>query len=187
MKLKAKLMVALLAVALLPLIGAMVVTLANNSEATHRIYVDLVESQVQASAERLNAYFEKRKRELSIYASAPLIQSMDFLAMQDYLKSELERHSGTYEKFIVGRDNGYFHNTSGGNADVEMLRTFNDKDPQAKPKSISKRDYWQYTVRDNAQAEKRVYVSEPMISYTTGVRQLVISASIVDSEGQVRA
>jgi len=118
-------------------------------------------------------------------AHTPLVKTMDFMQMRPYLIQAKIRLSGRFEKFIVGRLNGHFHNTSGGNVGNEMLRTFNDKDPGAKPKSIAKRDYWQNTVRDNTNGEHRVFVSEPMISYTTGVRQVVISASIINNENKL--
>ncbi|MFZ0483710.1 MAG: ATP-binding protein, partial [Desulfobacterales bacterium] len=50
-------------------------------------------------------------------------------------------------------------------------------------KSIAKRNYWQYLVGNNPMADARTYVSDPIISYTTGVRQVVIGATILSESG----
>lgn len=181
MKLKTRITLSMLLVALLPLLGATIVTVVYNSNETYKIYTNLVENHIEASAESLSDYFITRKQEMAVYAATPIVESMRFTEMQGFLKEELIRHGGIYEKFIIGRNDGHFHNTAGGNPGRDMLRTFNDKDPNAKPKSIKKRDYWQVTIQNNSASEARTYVSEPMISYTTGVRQVVVSATILDS------
>ncbi|MGH1441022.1 MAG: response regulator [Cellvibrionaceae bacterium] len=185
MKLKTRITLSMLLVALLPLLGATIVTLVYNSNETYKIYTNLVENHIETSAETLSGYFKTRKQEMAVYAATPVVETMRFTDMQGFLKEELIRHGGIYEKFIVGRNTGHFHNTAGGNPNQEMLRTFNDQDPKAKPKSIQKRDYWQVTIKNNPTAEARTYVSEPMISYTTGVRQVVVSATILDSDGRI--
>ncbi|MFZ0484732.1 MAG: PAS domain S-box protein, partial [Desulfobacterales bacterium] len=50
-------------------------------------------------------------------------------------------------------------------------------------KSIAKRNYWQYLVGNNPMADARTYVSDPIISYTTGVRQVVVGATILSESG----
>ncbi len=93
--------------------------------------------------------------------------------------------SGPYEKFILGNPDGSFYNTAGGNPLLNGLRTFDDMDPEAAPKTIAKRDYWKVTVGDNIENHQSVYVSEPMISYTTGAKQIVIAASIIADNGEI--
>jgi hypothetical protein len=108
---------------------------------------------------------------------------MDFQSIRPFLIDELTRHGGTYEKFILGTTDGGFYNTAGGNPSLGGLRSFDDLDPTAKPKSIARRDYWKMTVGDNEQNQHRVYVSNPMISYTTGAKQIVVAASIHSDNG----
>ncbi len=111
---------------------------------------------------------------------------MDWRSIGPFLDAELERHDGAYEKFLLGtRDAGRYYCTAGGNPTHGGLASFDDGNPNAKPRSISKRDYWQSTVGDNTRGEPVAYVSDPMISYATGVRQVVVAATILSEGGQV--
>jgi PAS domain S-box-containing protein len=62
------------------------------------------------------------------------------------------------------------------------LLSFDNLSPTAQLKSIAKRDYWLYTAGNNPAAEARVYVSNPMVSYFTGVRQIMVAASILSED-----
>jgi diguanylate cyclase (GGDEF)-like protein/PAS domain S-box-containing protein len=168
----------MLIVASVPLVLAMSVALWQSSNQTHALTIDIVQGYLEAGAKDLSGFFSARKSEINAYAHAPLLKSMDFQSIRPFLIDELARHGGTYEKFILGTANGNFYNTAGGNRSAGGLRTFDDMDPNAKPKTIAKRDYWKMTVGDNEQNQQRVYVSNPMISYTTGAKQIVVAASI---------
>ena len=93
---------------------------------------------------------------------------------------------GIYEIFILGNRNGSYYNTvHGGNPYYGGLRTFNDASPRAKLKSLIQRDYWKYTVGDNRNGIPEIYLSNPMISYTANVRQVVIAAPIIAGNRKV--
>jgi diguanylate cyclase (GGDEF)-like protein/PAS domain S-box-containing protein len=184
MKLRPKLTTYLLVIASVPLVLAMSVALWQSSSQTHALTIDIVQGYLDAGANNLSGYFSARKSEISAYARSPLLKSMDFQSIRPFLVDELGRHGDTYEKFILGTENGNFYNTAGGNPSLGGLRTFDDMDPTARPKTITRRDYWRMTVGDNEQNQERVYVSNPMISYTTGAKQIVVAASIHAEEGQ---
>ena len=178
MKLRPKFVSYMLLVASVPLVLAMSVALWQSSNQTHALTIDIVQGYLEAGANDLSGFFSARKSEINAYAHSPLIKSMDFPSIRPLLIDELTRHGGTYEEFILGTADGNFFNTAGGNPSLGGLRTFDDTDPDAIPKTIIKRDYWKITVGDNPQNQQRVYVSNPMISYTTGAKQIVVAASI---------
>ncbi len=134
---------------------------------------------LENEASNLSSFFAIRMAEVAALSESSNVKSMDFSAMRPFLIEELQRLDPVYEKFIVGHPAGHFNNTSGGNPHQQWLRTFDDKDPNAKKRSIEKRDYWQNTVGKNANHIKVTTVSEPMISYTTEVKQIVVASSIV--------
>jgi PAS domain S-box-containing protein len=138
--------------------------------------------RVSHSAFTLDSFFSERLAELQVYVETPLIQSMDWHVVNPFLRQEVDRHHGKYEKFIVGMPDSSFYNTIVGNPAAGGLASFNDKDPDAKLKSIRKRAYWRALVGTNDRAETRNHVSNPMISYTTGVKQIVVGASIVSQD-----
>lgn len=134
--------------------------------------------QVNTLAQGVGAFFRERKREAAVLSEYSEVQSMNFIKMRPKLMSFLSSNVDNIEKVIIGDKKGRFYNTSGGNPRQGLLRTSNDLDPNASPKSIAKRDYWKVTVGSNSFNERRVYISEPMISYTTGVKQVVVASSI---------
>jgi len=185
MKLRSKFVIYLLLIACIPLSLAVTVALWQSTDQTREMTLDIVQGHLDAGAENLSGYFESRRAEISAYANSPLLKSMNFEKIGPQLKSELKRHEGIYEKFILGTPQGHFYNTAGGNPGQKGLRTFNDKDPNAKPKTIAERDYWKNTVGNNEEHENRTFVSDPMISYTTGAKQIVVAASIKSKEQNV--
>ena len=185
MKLRSQILSILIISGLLPLALAFAYAIWYSSSITSDLTLNAAEQKLESASERISAYFDSRLAEVEIISHHPLISSMNFPDMRPYLVNTLELKKPHYEKFIVGRDDGSFHNTAGGNPHVNMLRTFNDRQQNAKPKNIRKRDYWQYTVGENSQNKKRLYVSNPMISYTTEVKQVVVTSSIHDSDGNV--
>ena len=185
MKLKPKFVLSFLLIATFPLLISMGVTLVQSTNQTRSMTLDIVQGNLEAGAANLSGYFDSRKAEIAAYAQSPLFKTMDFNQISPFLHSELARHNGIYEKFILGTTKGHFYNTSGGNPGQGGLRTFNDKDPSAKPKTIAKRDYWQQTVGKNKKNQDRIFVSDPMISYTTGTKQIVVAASIKSENDSV--
>ncbi len=139
-------------------------------------------SRTDLASSYLSDKYSATKREVELYAQIPQVRNMDMVPVLDFLRIEIERHKGRYEKFIVGDLEGHFYNTSGGNPHQGFRRTFDDSSQLAKPKHIRKRDYWQYTVGNNDKEQSLSFVSNPMISYTTGARQIVIAASIIDEK-----
>lgn len=150
-------------------------------QARQQSILDNLVSRIDLASSYIADRYSATKREVELYAQIPQVKSMDMLPVLDFLKNEVERHKGRYEKFIVGDLEGHFYNTRGGNPDQNFRRTFDDLSPLAKPKNIRQRDYWKFTVGDNSLHQSLSFVSNPMVSYTTGARQIVIAASILDS------
>lgn len=186
MKLKNQILIILVISGFFPLVIAYIYTIWYSSSITEQLTLETAEKRLEVSAEKLSSFFNARLAEIDILAQNPLVKSMDFNAMRPYLINNLAHKKQHYEKFIVGRSDGTFHNTSGGNPDVNMLRTFDDKSPDAKPKNIRKRDYWQITVGDNKSHSNQLYISNPMISYTTEVKQIVVTSSIHNDTGKIQ-
>ncbi|OCQ21388.1 hypothetical protein A7985_12275 [Pseudoalteromonas luteoviolacea] len=185
MQLKTRLPLVLAITALLPMLVIFFIALIHSAKQAEEMSIRAAQSEVLNAAAIFNNYFSLRKSEVATLARQATLRTMQFDSIKPILLREKHAHKNTYEKFILGRADGSFHNTEGGNPHQNMLRTFDDKDPSAKLKTIAKRDYWQYTISNNIEQTERVYVSEPMISYTTGVTQIVVAASIINDNGQV--
>ena len=183
MKLRNQILTALFLSGLLPLAIAFIYAIWHSSATTNELTLNAAEKRLEVVAEKLSGYFDARRAEIEILSRTSVVQSMQFTEMRPYLIETLKAKKEHYEKFIIGRSDGSFHNTSGGNPHLNLLRTFNDSSPDAKPKSIKKRDYWQYTVGNIKNNQSRSYISNPMISYTTEVKQIVVASTITDKNG----
>ena len=185
MRIKSKLVTYLLAISLTPLLITMGLSLGYTSNEVEKLTLQAARERVDTSAEILSAYFSSRISEIQAYTQTPLVTSMDWHPMRDFLRREVNRHQGVYEKFILSGPSSHFRNTTVGNPAKDDFASFNDNDPNAKLKSIRKRGYWQALVGTNKNAEPRTHVSNPMISYTTGVKQVVVGSSILSADGQL--
>ena len=178
MKLRRQITLQFIAAASLPLMLLVFVSVYNFSNAKRANTLETIGLTLETEATQLSAYFSERMAQVGAFSTAVELRQMDFPAAKPFLVQQLEPH---YEKFIVGLPNGHFHNTSGGNPAQNMLQTFDNNNPEAKPRSIHKRDYWQNTVGENSDQRDVTYVSEPMISYTTEVKQIVVASSILNN------
>ena len=186
MKIRAKFTLSMFLTAMLSLVVSMGLALWHSTQYTTKLTLESAQGRLDTAAQTLSLFFSQRIAEVSTYSQMAVMKSMDFPRIRPFLMAELQRHEATYEKYILGTPEGHFYNTSGGNPNMGGLRTFNDKDPNAKPKHIRKRDYWQQTVGNNSVADQVSYVSDPMISYTTGAKQIVVAATILSDTGKVK-
>jgi PAS domain S-box-containing protein len=183
MKLSKKLISTTLCTVLLPLVIVTSVSLWYITGQFSNLYIDSAQGYLRSGAEKLSGYFAQRVSEVSTYANTSLIRTMDWQKIGPFFHKEFKRYNGAYEKLFLGAPNSNYYVTSGGNPFYGGLASFDDANPKAKLKSIAKRNYWQYLVGDNPTAEARTYVSDPIISYTTGVRQVVVGATIISESG----
>jgi len=185
MSLRQKLFIALTLAAILPLIGVAAFVMVTIKEHDQHHISRQLQQQVSNTAIKLSGKIQGYKQEIKALSQLPTLRSGNFKEARRFLIDYLKQANVPYEKFIIGDLQGHFYNTSGGNPNQGMLRTFDDSNAQAKPKSIKSRDYWQNTVGENKEKSLDVYVSNPMISYTTGVKQVVIAVPIRDENTQI--
>lgn len=183
MKQSKKLILTTLFTVLLPLVIVTTVSLWYITGKFRILYIDSAQGYLWAEAEKLSGHFAQHVSEISTYANTPLLRTMDWQKIGPFLQKEFKRHQEKYEKFFLGASNANYYVTSGGNPAYGGLASFDNSNPKAKLKSIAKRAYWQYLVGNNPKAEARTYISSPIISYTTGVRQIVVGATILSESG----
>ena len=160
------------------------VSIFFNARQLKAISMKLGAEMTISSARELSSYFQTRKAEIATYAHTPLFRTMDWQKIRPFLKQEEARHKGIYEKMLLGlpKPPGHYYITTEGNPHFGGLLSFDNNSPAARLKSIAQRDYWQYTAGENLHGEDRVYVSNPMVSYFTGVRQIMVAATILSED-----
>jgi PAS domain S-box-containing protein len=182
MNLRTKITLFLGCLSILPLMAAMGISLWSSTRQVRHLTIESATANVHAGAEKLSGYFGRRLAEIKAYANSPVVRTMDWKKIGPYFKAELGRHGGVYEKLALVTPGSHYYITSGGNPARGGMVTFDDRDPKSRLKTAAKRKYWQYLVRDNGRAEPRIFISDPIISYTTGVRQIVVGATILSAD-----
>ncbi|MCU0568374.1 MAG: ATP-binding protein [Oculatellaceae cyanobacterium Prado106] len=111
--------------------------------------------EVQQGTDEIDGWLETRKAEIDAISSTEAVSSMNWAIAESYLKQEVER-IGEFFLFTMIDADGSFHNTKVGRSD----------------KNLKDRLYFQKAMAGET------YVSNPLISVTTGVTQIVVASPI---------
>jgi len=139
-----------------------------------------IQNYLQLMSSKLSDEFYSSIREVEIYAQIEQVKSLEPSQFIPLLKKELLRQNGRYEKLLVSDKEGHLYNTACGNLAQNYKCTFDDTDPNSKAKFLTSREYWQETVGNNLSEKTVTHLSDPIISYSTGVSQLIIATTVFD-------
>tara|TARA_R110002072_G_scaffold124486_2_gene260080 strand:+ start:6509 stop:9319 length:2811 start_codon:yes stop_codon:yes gene_type:complete len=187
LKLRDQLLFILLLVGLIPSLLISYEAYTHHKNQALALSKELTQKKLNLVANRLSSELSEAESLIRLYARSSQVRELDFNTFMPFLTSELSHLKPKYEKFILGLPNGNFYNTSGANLQQGGIRTFDDTQADSPPRSISNRDYWQQTIQNDTSNGAVTYISNPMISYTTGVKQVVIASSILDKENSKKA
>ncbi|HPY04103.1 MAG TPA: methyl-accepting chemotaxis protein, partial [Spirochaetota bacterium] len=150
--------------------------------------MDILQQSSDYAAAKIDFYFKSKMAHISHYANESRVKSMNWKEMDSYLQAEVKRLK-SFDKFIVCLPDGsYFNTASGGNPSQGNLETENNKDPKAKKRNLKERDYWKATLGENAYVNKPDFISDLMISKSTGEMQIMIAHTIftgIDRKGMI--
>ncbi|MBD1833068.1 GAF domain-containing protein [Cyanobacteria bacterium FACHB-472] len=116
--------------------------------------------EVQQGRDEIDQWLSNRKTEVEMLANSPIVRSMDWSVAQPYLKSELQRFKEIHQLTIVNSE-GWGANTSVGS------HRNNVKDREWFIKAMA----------------GQLSAANPVVSRTTGLLQINISAPIMGASG----
>ena len=178
----------LLAVGLIPFILSISGITYFNADQFKQKEMDILQQSSDYAAAKIDFYFKSKMAHISHYANESRVKSMNWKEMDSYLQAEVKRLK-SFDKFIVCLPDGsYFNTASGGNPSQGNLETENNKDPKAKKRNLKERDYWKATLGENAYVNKPDFISDLMISKSTGEMQIMIAHTIftgIDRKGMI--
>ncbi len=186
MNLRYKISLSLILTTLVPVSLMVLIVLWYVTDDAEKNAKQTIQNYVQLMSNKLSDEFYTSIREVEIYAQIAAIKSLDPTQFSPFLKQEVLRQNGRYEKLLVSDTKGHLYNTVCGNKVLAGKCSFDDTDPNALPKLLTSRRYWQETVGNNLAQVKVTHVSDPIISYSTGVSQLIIATSIFDDENRLK-
>jgi diguanylate cyclase (GGDEF)-like protein/PAS domain S-box-containing protein len=145
-----------------------------------------IQNYVQLTSSKLSDEFNSSIREIELYAQTHAVKSMDPNLFLPFFSRELERQTERYEKLYISNKEGHFYTNFCGNPALDQKCTFDDADPKSKPKHLKARSYWQKLVGNNHFQKNMTYLSDPVISYTTGVKQLIFASTVFDYQERLQ-
>ncbi len=180
MRIKTKLSLLLPGLILLPMLIGMAVELPYLQQQIQKTELQRFEAHLEQVSARLSQEFISLQHELMLYARTDTVREMKPSDYLPYLKKEEARHE-YFSSFFVANTKGHFFSTVAGNPTQGMRHTFDNNDPNSRPHTIIRHPYWRYLVAENPN-QARSSISNPMMSYSTRNRHIVIAASINDDE-----
>ncbi len=176
MKLTHKLRALFFAVSTIPLFVSSAMLLIMNYKATVGDIYAYYETYVNNAASSVSAFFHEKVSVASTLSKVDGVINHDWENVSSSMKAVVSE--GTYEKIILAFNDGTYHNTGGGNPYFDGKQTSDNKSPNAKLSSIAIRDYFKDIVTNNKAEKNMSYVSEPVVSLSNGVRQIMICQTL---------
>jgi methyl-accepting chemotaxis protein len=187
LKLRKRLIVIFILISIVPLLaGTGIILLQTSSTVRHTTQGFLSQYSATAAGDVL-AFFERKLALVESASFFPGLPDMEWYARKDNLNPLIAKLSQTDSVNLylyANPDGSYYRSDSQGNPAQGGLLTTDNKDPEAKPTSVGARDYFQVLLGTNTGREHRVYVSNPMISQSTGQKQVIAGATVVNAAGE---
>ena len=172
MKLTLKLRLLFFAVSFIPLLLISTMLIFMNYKATVKNIYSYYEAFVDNSSSIISNFFNEKVVVVSTLSKMEDVSDHNWekvsSSMQDIVSEE------TFEKIIIAFNDGTYHNTGGGNPYFDGKQTTDNNSPNAKLSSIAIRDYFKDIVTNNKTGQSMAYVSEPVISLSNGIRQIMV-------------
>lgn len=112
--------------------------------------------EVQHGADEIDNWLATLKSHTEAIANTPTVQTLDWSTIEPYFMAELNRTEDPFKLSLIGKDRYLIANTSAG----------------LSQKDLSHRNYLKEVMRG------KTFVSDAVISPTTGISQILISAPI---------
>ncbi len=176
MKLTHKLRLLFFAVSTIPLFISSAIMLIMNYKATVGDIYSYYDTFVDNAASSVSAFFHEKTSVASTLSKNSHVVNHEWSDIEASMKAVVA--DGTFEKIILAFNDGTYHNTGGGNPYFDGKQTSDNKSPTAKLSSIAIRDYFKDIITNNKAEKVMSYVSEPVVSLSNGVRQIMVCQTL---------
>lgn len=187
MKLKRKLNIIFILIALLPFVSGMVFIIVKSSSTLKKNAIGFLTEYTGSVAGSLGVLFTNEVGIVEALAHTPQVQSLDWTEAQPFL-SEMAQEHDTFESFIIAlRDGTYWRSDNAGNPTKRYRVTADNNDPEANLLNIAARPYFQRVITNNTGNREMTVVSDPVLSKSTGKKQVVVATTVKDGNGGIHA
>ena len=183
MKLRAKLNTLFVLVAALPLLILATVILLMWDASNIKMLNNYVATFSRDAAEQVSAFFDDKLMTVKTLSEFPDVSAHNWNAVKEPMQKIVNEK--VFEKIILAYNDGTYFNTGGGNPYFGGMQTTDNKSPDAKKSSIAIRDYFKDMVTNNTSERDYSRVSEPVISLSNGVKQMMICQTLFNENNRL--
>ena len=183
MKLRAKLNVLFVVVAALPLLILSTIILLMWDAANIKTLNNYVNTFSRDASEQVSAFFDDKLMTVKTLSAFPDVSSHNWEQVKEPIQKIVNEK--VFEKVILAYNDGTYYNTGGGNPYFGGMQTTDNKSPDAKKSSIAIRDYFKDMITNNTSERDFSKVSEPVISLSNGVKQMMICQTLFNANGRL--
>ncbi len=185
MKLKNKLVINFLCVALIPFITGMIFLYRTVRDDLRQIGTSMAVKYASTVEQGISSYFNSWMMSVEIMSRFPAVQNKQWLSVDPICDRIAAEHDDVTSFVMANRDGTYWYSGSKGNAAQGYLVTENDSKPDSRPKNISGLAYYKALITDNQMQMDMRYVSELFMSLVDNSKLFVIGSTILDNQNNI--
>jgi len=184
MKLKKKLGIFFVGMAVLPFLAGMLFILVKTSSSIKKESTGFLTEYTGNLSGDIAAYFSDKLGYVAAFSFHPDVEKFNWPVLGPIL-NKIAGSNGTFDAFLLINDDGsYYRSGNPGNPAQGGLVTADNKDPASAPVLLTNRDYFIRLLTENEANEKLVVLSNPNISKSTGIKQIVAGSNLFDYTGR---
>ncbi|MDR1127584.1 MAG: methyl-accepting chemotaxis protein [Treponema sp.] len=186
MKLRKKLIVIFILISIIPFLAGIGIILLQSSSTIRPNSHGFLSAYSTAVARDIGAFFERKIGLMESASLFPGLAEMTWAEKKQALTlfgNELARNDRISTYLYCNPDGSYYRSDNPGNPALDGLVTGNNNDPNSAPTLLNTRDYFVYLVGNNTTGERRTYVSNPVLSRSTGQKFMLVGSSVIDQAG----
>jgi methyl-accepting chemotaxis protein len=184
MKLRKKLILIFVLISVIPFLAGMGIILLQLSSAIRKNAQGFLSEYSITIARDIKAFFDRKTGLVESAAFFPGLAEMTWPEKKQALEplgaNLVQRHS-IHTYLYCNSDGSYYRSDNPGNSALGGLMTGENSNPAAAPSLLNTRDYFTYLVGTNRSGEHRTYVSNPMLSKSTGQKLVIVGSSVIRS------
>lgn len=185
MRLKNKLVIVVLSVALLPFIGGMFFLYYTIRDDLRQTGTAVAVKYADTIVQGISSYFNSWMMTSEVMSRFPAVQNKQWLSV-DVICDRIAREHDDVTSFVMANlDGTYWYSNASGNPAQGYIITQNDADPAAAPKNISNLSYYKALISGNHTAADMRFVSEPFISLVDNTKMFAIASTVFDANNNL--
>jgi methyl-accepting chemotaxis protein len=184
MKLRKKLIAIFIFISIIPFLAGISIILLQSDSAIRQNAQGFLSEYSTIVAGNIAAFFERKAGLVESASFFPGLAEMTWPEKKralDPLGAKLAQSDSIKTYLYCNADGSYYRSDIPGNPALGGIMTGDNSNPAATPTLLTTRDYFIRLVGTNTKGEHRTYVSNPILSKSTGQKLVMVGSSVIRS------